>query len=98
MNARVHGWIASNASIYLSDNCQSGMKVGQSAWRQAAATGCELEERLPLVTRHAQQNVNKALESGTEIKINVLVVIIPKTIYLIASSPVFVVTKFWFSV
>lgn len=42
------------------------MQVGKATRRQSGATSGELQERLPLVRRHATQNSDEAQEARTE--------------------------------
>lgn len=66
VHARVHRRIAAGAGVHLAHHRQARMQIGQTAWRQTAAAGGELQEGLALGARHLHQHVHEAQEAGTE--------------------------------
>lgn len=68
VDASVDAWIASCTCIYLSDDCQARMEIGKATRRQRTASSRKLQKCFSLLATHVHQDVNKANESGAEMK------------------------------
>lgn len=51
--------------VYLPNDGETGVQVGQTTRGQCGAASGELQKRLPLVRRHPTQNPNKTQEART---------------------------------
>lgn len=68
MDACIYRWVATGVGVHFAYDGQSGMKIGETARRQAAASGGELEEQFSLLAVHVQQYVDEAQEARTVTK------------------------------
>jgi len=65
VDARVDGRVAAIGRVYLADDGQTRLKVGEATrWKRGTA-GCELKKCLTLVSVHSNQHVYKSLEART---------------------------------
>jgi hypothetical protein len=73
VDAGVDGRVASGSGIDLSDDGESGVKIGETAGWQRTATGGELQKCFSLFAAHVDEDVDEANEAGAveETKISV---------------------------